>query len=147
MLPFIVLSGSFLVFLLLGAVGISALADPVMALRVALALMFLLTASAHWGKRRLDLVRMVPPAFPRRELLVTVTGVLEIAGAVGLLISPLAPYAATGLGLLMLAMFPANVHAVRAGLTLDGKPVTPLGRRTLLQVVFLAAAVTVALLA
>ncbi len=147
MLPFIVLSGSFLVFLLLGAVGISALADPVMALRVALALMFLLTASAHWGKRRLDLVRMVPPAFPRRELLVTVTGVLEIAGAVGLLISPLAPYAATGLGLLMLAMFPANVHAVRARLTLDGKPVTPLGRRTLLQVVFLAAAVTVALLA
>jgi hypothetical protein len=42
-------------------------------------------------------------------------------------------------------MFPANVHAARAKLTLGGRPATPLGLRTVLQVVFLAATVAVAL--
>jgi uncharacterized membrane protein len=60
------------------------------ALRIALAAMFLLTASAHWGKRRDDLIRMVPAALPRPDLLVTVTGICEILGAVGLLISRVA---------------------------------------------------------
>src|SRR5262249_34558818 len=52
------------------------------ALRFALAAMFLLTASAHWGKRRPDLIRMVPSAFPRPDLIVTITGVLEIFGLI-----------------------------------------------------------------
>lgn len=72
------------------------------------------------------------------------TGVLELAGAVGLLLTPLAPYAAIGLALLMLAMFPANVSAARRGLTLAGKPVTPLPARTALQALFIAAAVAAA---
>ena len=55
------------------------------ALRIALAIMFLLTASAHWGKRRADLIRMVPAGLLRRDLLVTITGFCEILGAVGLL--------------------------------------------------------------
>ncbi|WP_326632429.1 hypothetical protein OIE67_45920 [Nonomuraea fuscirosea] len=71
-------------------------------------------------------------------------GVLELAGAVGLLLPPLAPYAAIGLALLMLAMFPANVSAARRGLTLAGKPVTPVPARTALQVLFIAAAVAAA---
>ena len=52
------------------------------ALRFALAAMFLLTASAHWGERRPDLIRMVPPIFPRPDLVVTITGVLEILAAI-----------------------------------------------------------------
>ena len=40
------------------------------ALRVGLAGMLLLTASAHWGKRRADLIRLAPAAFPRPEQLV-----------------------------------------------------------------------------
>jgi hypothetical protein len=44
----------------------------------------------------------------------------------------------------MLALFPANVSAARRGLKLGGRPVTPLPLRTLLQVVFVAAAVLVA---
>ncbi|MFD2349684.1 hypothetical protein ACFSTC_10365 [Nonomuraea ferruginea] len=71
-------------------------------------------------------VAMIPSSFPRPALLVTLTGVLELAGAVGLLFAPVAPYAAIGLALLMIAMFPANVSAARRGLTLAGKPVTPL---------------------
>lgn len=75
--------------------------------------MFLLTASAHWGKRRLDLIRMVPPAFPRPASIVTITGYLEIAGSIGILIPVVSLAASIGLLFLLLAMFPANVLAAR----------------------------------
>ncbi|WP_227008342.1 hypothetical protein [Pseudarthrobacter sp. AB1] len=47
--------------------------------------------------------------------------------------------------LLLVAMFPANVHAALAGLMVDGEPATALLPRTLLQLVFIAATVVVAL--
>ena|SRR6266496_1633157 len=104
MLPLIVLVGSFATFLGIGALGVGALTDWVFSLRLALAVMFLLTASAHWGKRRADLIRMVPSSFPRPALLVTVTGLLELAGAVGLLVPALARWAALGLSLMLVTM-------------------------------------------
>jgi len=56
------------------------------ALRVALAGMFLFTAVSHFHPRtRPDLVQMVPPGLPAPELLVTVTGLLEMGGAAGCL--------------------------------------------------------------
>lgn len=113
------------------------------ALRFALAGMFLLTASAHWGKKRPDLVGMVPPQFRRPELLVTLTGIAELAGAVGLMVRQTAPWAALGLALLLLAMFPANVYAARQRRTIGGKPVTPLAARTVIQLVFVAATLAV----
>jgi uncharacterized membrane protein len=113
------------------------------ALRLALSGMFLLTASAHWGTRRADMIRMVPPGFPRPALLVTATGILEILGAVGLMVPRVAPYAALGLFLLLLAVFPANVHAARERLTIGGRPVEGLLPRTALQIVFLGATLAV----
>src|SRR5207245_1566994 len=112
-------------------------------LRLALAGMFFLTASAHWGKRRPDLIRMVPTSFPRPDLLVTVTGVLEILSAIGLMVPKVAPYAALGLTFMLLAVFPANVHAARQRLTIAGRPVEALLPRSLLQIVFLAATIAV----
>ncbi len=141
MIPLVVLASSFLVFVLLGRGGVRRLRDPIVCLRLALAAMFLLTASAHFGGRRADLVRMVPPFFPRPELLVTLTGLLEIAGAVGLLLPRFAPWAAAGLAALMLAMFPANVHAAREALTIGGRAVPAVGPRAVMQVVFIAATV------
>ncbi|MFF4876587.1 DoxX family membrane protein [Micromonospora sp. NPDC000668] len=129
---------------LAGLAGITALDGWHPALRVGLALMFVLTGVAHFvGQRRAGLIAMVPPALPRPALLVTLTGVLELVGAVGLLAPATARLAAVGLGLLMLAMFPANVSAARRGLTLGGKPVTPLGPRTALQIVFVATAAVI----
>ncbi|MFI6238054.1 DoxX family protein [Micromonospora sp. NPDC050784] len=129
---------------LTGLAGVSALDDWISALRVGLAVMFTLTAVAHFaGQRRADLIAMVPPRLPRPDLLVTVTGVLELLGAVGLLVPATARVAAAGLGLLMLAMFPANVSAARRELTLAGRPVTPLGQRTALQIVFVAVATAI----
>ena len=139
MVPLIVLIVAFGVFAGLRALRVRLFSSWVVCLRWALAAMFLLTASAHWGARRPDLVRMVPEGFPDPELLVTVTGIAEIAGAIGLLLPPFAPWAAGGLALLLIALFPANVHAAWAGLTIGGDPVTPLVPRTILQVVFLAA--------
>lgn len=142
MVPFIVLITLFGFFYLLGIVWFPSL-NWLTCLRLALAGMFLLTASAHWGKRRSDLIAMVPPAFPGPDLLVTVTGLLEIAGAIGLMLPKVAPYAALGLFLMLLAIFPANVHAARQHLSIAGRRVEALLPRTLLQLVFLAATVTV----
>jgi uncharacterized membrane protein len=110
-------------------------------LRWALAAMFLVTGSAHWSWLRPDLVRMVPPSLPNPELLVTISGLAEITGAVGLLIPRLAPLAAGGLVLLLVAVFPANVRAAQEGLTLDGHAMPGLVVRTLMQVVLIAVVV------
>lgn len=110
-------------------------------LRVGLAAMFLLTAGAHFIGMRDELIAMVPPALPEPGLLVTITGVLEALGAVGLLVRRTAPAAALGLTVLLLAMFPANVHQA---LSVDGLPLhSQLVPRTLMQLVFVAATIGV----
>jgi uncharacterized membrane protein len=141
MAPFIALMSSFLLFWGIGSLGWSYFDDWHTALQGAVAVMFLLTASAHWGKRRPDLIRMVPPAFPKPAAIVTITGYLEIAGAIGILIPVVSLAASIGLLLLLLAMFPANVFAARKKLTIGGKPVPQLAVRIVLQLVFIAAVV------
>jgi uncharacterized membrane protein len=63
-------------------------------------------------------------------LLVTVTGVLELAGAAGLLWRRTVPWAAGGLSALLVVMFPANVYAAVEGLTIGRAPATALVPRT-----------------
>ena len=145
MIPALVLAGSFLILRAAGWAGVDALDNWVTPLRYALAAMFLLTASAHWGRGRQDLVRMVPAIFPAPALLVAVTGILEILGAIGLLIPYTAPAAAICLAILLVAMFPANIHAARKSLTIRGRAATSLGPRTVLQVIFVAALVAAVL--
>ncbi|WP_328972146.1 DoxX family protein [Streptomyces sp. NBC_00239] len=135
--PLIALVVGFLGARLAGLAGVEALDGWHPALRVGLAAMFLLTGFAHFfPKLRATLVAMVPPALPRRELLVTVTGLLEFAGAALILVPATAAWAAAGFILLMLAMFPANVSAARR----DLPGATRLVPRTALQVVFITAA-------
>lgn len=146
MIPLYVLAVAFVVLRAAGALGIRALNHWQPALRGALSLMFLLTASAHWGPMRADLVRMVPPGLPYPELLVTFTGLAEVALAIGILV-PQTRRLAAGLGILMLvAMFPANVRAAQEGLTLGGRPVPSIPVRAFLQVVFIAALAAAGLL-
>jgi uncharacterized membrane protein len=76
--------------------------------------------------------------------LVTVTGVLELAGAAGLLYPPTRVAAAVGLFVLMLAMFPANVYASR----MPNPPksmTTRLDLRTVEEIVYLGAALVIGL--
>src|ERR1035441_9501277 len=123
MAPLVVLAALFALLRILGYFQIPVAFGWWTSLRFALVGMFLLTASAHWGRRRPDLIRMVPTAFPRPDLLVTVTGVLEILGAMGLLLTKVAPYAALGLAIMLVAIFPANIHAARQRLTIGDRPV------------------------
>jgi uncharacterized membrane protein len=143
MAPFIVLVTLFALLSILGHFQIPVAFGWWTSLRLALACMFLLTASAHWGKRRPDLIRMVPTSFPRPDLLVTMTGILEVLGAIGLTVPKLAPYAALGLAFMLAAVFPANIRAARERLTIASRPVPTLLPRTLLQIVFLAATIAV----
>lgn len=137
MAPLIVLVVSAIAFWLTGLAGVRIFRDPSLVLRAALALMFCLTASAHWGKRRPDLIRMVPPALPRPDWLVTITGMLELLGAVGLLVPNTARAACICLAVMLLALFPANVRAARQHLTIAGQRVPNLPVRGLIQVVFI----------
>lgn len=134
----IVLFGSLLLYRSLGVIGVAALQTWLTCARFALATMFFFTAMAHFALPRKDLIAMVPPVFPRPDLLVTITGFLEISGAIGLLLAPTRQWAAAwGLILLLLAMFPANVSAARRGVTLRGNPATPLWIRIPMQVLFI----------
>jgi uncharacterized membrane protein len=137
MATLVVLFGSLLIYRALGAAGIVALQTWLACARFALATMFLFTAVAHFAPTRKDLIVMVPPSFPRPDLLVTATGIFEAAGAIGLLLPSARFWAACGLILLLLAMFPANVSAAQRGLELRGKAVTPLWVRAPMQVLFI----------
>lgn len=68
------------------------------------------------------------------------TGILEIAGAIGLVLPRTSRLAAAWLIVLFAAMFPANVHAARQNLKIGGRPVTPLPLRAAVQAGLIAAA-------
>jgi uncharacterized membrane protein len=121
-----------------GALGVSSLDSWLLATRAGLALMFVFTGIAHFTRTRADLVRMVPPSLPNPGLLVTLTGIAELAGAIGLLIPSLARFAAWALAALLVAMFPANVYASRTQHTIGGRPHTPMMIRAPMQVLWIA---------
>jgi len=107
--------------------------------------MFVVTGVAHFAPpMRRDLITIVPPRLPKPGLLVTVTGVLELLGAAGLLLPVTRVAAAVCLLVLMLAMFPANVYASRMA-NPPKSMTTRLSLRTATEAVFLAAAVAVAI--
>jgi len=139
MIPLYVLAGAFLLFRGLGLAGLVYFAGWHSSLQAAVAVMLLVAATAHWGKKRRDLIAMVPAVFPRPDLLVTATGLLEIAGAVGLLLPATSRWASIGLAILLIALFPANVRAAQESLTLGGRAVPKLPVRAALQVIFIAA--------
>lgn len=53
---------------------------------------------------------MIPPWLPRPDLLNLISGAAEIAGGIGILIPRTRRAAAIGLILLLIAVFPANIH-------------------------------------
>src|SRR5262245_23105837 len=141
MAPLIVMVVAWFGLRAMGAAGVLSSADSwTSALRFALAIMFLFTAISHFHPRtRRELIQMVPPRLPSPSFLVAVTGALEIAGAIGLLIPQLVAAAAYGLIALMVALFPANMYAARRGLMIAGRRATPLVWRLPLQLFWIGA--------
>jgi uncharacterized membrane protein len=109
------------------------------AVRIGMAALFLLTATAHFNAMKYDLAAMIPPPLTGALWLIYVTGVLEIAGAIGLLIPRFRRAAAICLVVMLIALFPANVYAALSGVTFQGRPATVLWLRTPLQLIWIAA--------
>jgi uncharacterized membrane protein len=122
---------------LAGAEGVAFLDSWPAATRIGLAVMLLFTASAHFTSMRHDLARMVPRAVPRPMAVIYFTGVCEILGGIGLLIPVTRFAAAIALIVFFVAILPANIQAAREGVTLRGKPATPLMWRVPMQVLFI----------
>jgi uncharacterized membrane protein len=144
MAPLIALLTGSVAARIVGWLGIVYVDTWVKAMAVGLAAMFVLTGVAHFAPPlRASLIAIVPPRLPAPGLLVSFTGVLELFGAVGLLVPATRIAAAACLLLLMLAMFPANIYA--AGMPNPPKSMTTrLPLRTAQEIVYLAAAVVVA---
>ena len=130
---------------LVGWLGVDYVDSWSQAVAVGLAAMFVMTAVAHFmNPLRRDMIAIVPPRLPAAGLLVTITGVLELVGAAGLLYPPTRVAAAVCLFVLMLVMFPANVYASR----MPNPPRSMTSRldvRTLEEIVYLGAAIVVGL--
>ena len=138
MAPLICLVISFLVFRGVG-LFVPYFADWYPALCAALGAMFLLTASAHGGRGRSDLMRMVPHRLGNAGLWVTVTGFAEIAIAIGLQFPYIARWTAGAAIVMLCLLFPANAKAAREHLTIMQKPVLPVLPRLALQLIFIGA--------
>src|SRR5699024_6652933 len=78
------------------------------AIRWGLAVMFTVTGISHFAGMRDALIAMVPPWLPSAAALVTVTGILELLGAAGLLVRPTRICAASCLYLILIVMLPSN---------------------------------------
>jgi len=89
MIPLLVLLGVFAVCRVAGWIGIEFFSEWQHCLRIALATMFLLTSSAHWGGKRADLIRMVPRELASPDLTVWLVALLiqSIQYAAALLVS------------------------------------------------------------
>lgn len=104
------------------------------ATRIGLAVMFVFTAASHFSSLKYDLAAMIPPPLTGALWVIYITGILEFAGAMGLLTRSVRRPAAWGLIALLVGMFPANVYAAVSGVTLGGNPPTALLFRAPLQV-------------
>ena len=103
-------------------------------LRVLVGLPLLASGLGHFARTAV-FASIVPPFFPYRPQLILVTGAMELAGALGLLLPAFTRSASACLAVLMIAIFPANVYAANqtvAGLHMPGVPV-----RTAMQVVYI----------
>jgi uncharacterized membrane protein len=139
MAPLFVLVAEWLLLRAAGRLGVEQLSSWRSAGQGASAGMFLFTGATHFSPMKHDYVAMIPEPLPKSLRLIYLTGLLQIAGAIGLLIPPLRRLAGLGLAAQLVAMFPANAYAAREGIPFRGRPPTPLALRAPLQLAFIAA--------
>ena len=113
--------------------GVSGFGWPQWVLRVIVATPLLVSGVLHFTHTAL-MASIIPPSFPDHPQLVLLSGVLELAGAAGLLLPPFTRAASTCLAVLMIVIFPANVFA--AGQTVGGLHMPSVPVRLVMQVVY-----------
>lgn len=134
-IPILLLVLTIVVFFAIGSGTYASFGIPQLLLRILAALPLLDSGIlAHFF--RIDATAsMIPPVFPIRTFLVLFTGVLEIAGAVGLFVPRFHRSAAFCIALMMVAIIPANVYA--AGKVMGGLQMPSIPARTAMQVVYI----------
>jgi uncharacterized membrane protein len=125
----IVLLVATVAFRLLGLVGVRRFDTWRVSAAHGLAVMLVMTASAHFVPGDVtfmpnydDMVAMVPSFVPFPGVMVYLSGVLELAGAVGLVLERTRKAAGICLALLFVALLPANVNAAQLALEDVGSP-------------------------
>jgi uncharacterized membrane protein len=95
-------------------------------LRWLLAALFLFAGTVHLADSSLFLPIM-PPWIPLHVLCIQISGVCELMGGIGLLITHPLVQLATGWGLLalLLAVFPANIYMAVNHIKVHGIPASP----------------------
>lgn len=83
--------------------------DRTLAPRIGTALLFLGSGVMHFTHEKFY-TAIVPKSLPNPKALVQISGVAELAGAVGVLIPSTRKLAGKGLIALLIAVFPANVE-------------------------------------
>lgn len=120
-----------------GLLGVKRLSTWRVAGRGALAIMFLFTGTSHFTSMKHDFAAMIPDPLPDGLPIIYLTGVFEIAGAVGLLIPRTRKIAGICLVLLLVAMFPANVNAALNGILLGDEAPASLWLRAPMQIFYI----------
>ena len=120
-----------------GWLGVKQLSSWRDAGRGALVIMFLFTGISHFTSMKYDFAAMIPAPLPDDLWVIYLSGVLEIAGAIGLLIPRTRKVAGICLVLLLVALFPANVNAALNEIPLRGEAPTPLWLRAPMQLLFI----------
>jgi uncharacterized membrane protein len=137
MAPLFILVISFLVLRAIGLLGVRRLSSWQEAGLVAVAIMFLFTGSTHFTAMKHDYAAMLPGFAPMKVSIIHMTGALQIAGAIGLLVPRTRRLAGIGLALHLVAMFPGNVYAALNEVPFRGEPPTPLWLRTPIQLFYI----------
>jgi uncharacterized membrane protein len=120
-----------------GWLGVKQLSSWRDASRGGLVIMFLFTGASHFTSMKYDFAAMIPAPLPDDLWVIYLSGVLEIAGAIGLLIPRTRKVAGICLVLLLVALFPANVNAALNEIPLRGEAPTPLWLRAPMQLLFI----------
>jgi uncharacterized membrane protein len=109
--------------------------------RIAMSVMLAFTTLGHFIYTK-GMTMMIPGFIPFKKEMVYVTGIFEIAAAIGLQISPIRQLTGWSLIILFVVMLPANINAAIKHLdyqkgTLDGNGINYLWFRVPLQLVFI----------
>ena len=137
MVSLFVLLASFIILRGVGLLGVERLSSWRGAGRGALVIMFVFTGTSHFTSMKYDFAAMIPDPMPDGLWVIYLTGVFEIAGAIGLLLPQTRRLAGICLVLLLVAMFSANVNAALNEIPLGGQGPTPLWLRTPMQLLYI----------
>lgn len=92
--------------------------------RISLAIFFVFTGTSHFLMPA-TMAEMLPAFVPFRVEIIYLTGLLEIAGAVGLVIPRLARVSSIALILFLLAVLPANIYSAIMAIEFGGHALGP----------------------